>query len=215
MPKAPRHHSILREIRRTLGWNQEELGRRIGTAVGTINRIENGTLTISRRLALRLYWLTGVDWKDIVANRKGRPQTRYGPLDRTHLDRLVERARTLSDKEFDSLRDNAKYFFDIVLVAARIYAPHKLWAIDAAILCASEELLEEFHLEPGIEQANAEIAEETRKNRPPEKQKASEAIGEQFNQGLREINASASTPRAQPPKKPGRRPVSPGSGNGS
>ena len=49
--------------------------RLLGTSEAAINRIENGSLRISKKLALRVFWLTGVYYRDIL---KMQPLTRSG-----------------------------------------------------------------------------------------------------------------------------------------
>src|SRR6516164_6973499 len=148
MPRSPSHRSIVREIRKCLRWTQFELARRIGTTMTTINRIENGSLKISRKLAWRLCWASGVSYKDIVENKSGVPRNRYGNLNpETH--KLFEKgASEWTDEQLASLVDNAKYLAETLHRAARETEKNekKIWSLDAAIQLAFEEVAEEFGL---------------------------------------------------------------------
>jgi DNA-binding XRE family transcriptional regulator len=150
MPRKPTHRSIVRDIREECGWTQTALARRLGTTPITVNRIENGSLKISRRLALRLSWSTGVKYLDIMANAPGRPQTRHGVFSRDQLDEFDQKARNLTAKEFDSLIDNATYRATLILKAALADAPRKFWSLDAAIEASFDDLEKEFGLTASV-----------------------------------------------------------------
>jgi len=151
MPKAPTHPSIVREIRAIHGWNQQQLAKRIGVSAETIKRIEGGTLAPSRRVAIRLFWATGVHYEDILANKPGRPQTYRGPLEHSDLTRRDEAARNLTDAQFDTILDNAYYDDELTLEACREQAPERLDALEAARMLAHEDLRKEFGLERAVE----------------------------------------------------------------
>jgi transcriptional regulator with XRE-family HTH domain len=155
MARSPTHQHIIREIRLTLGWSQEDLSRRIGINAGTLNRIENGTLQVSKRVALRIFWATGVPWKDIVDNQPGRPRTRLGVLDKSHLQRLDDTARDLSDKDRDTMRNNHADVIDDLFNACLKDAPRKFWALDAAIMAALDEIKDEFALAGAVDEIHA------------------------------------------------------------
>jgi DNA-binding XRE family transcriptional regulator len=148
MPRSPSHYSIVREIRKRVGWTQAQLAERIGTSWISISRVENGSLKISRKLALRLTWETGVPYRDIMNNKVGPPQTqRDGELDLTKISNMDIHARRLTFEQIQkSLVDNATYRAELLYRAAHATAPRKIWSLDAAIMIAFEELAEEFGL---------------------------------------------------------------------
>jgi transcriptional regulator with XRE-family HTH domain len=155
MSKRPLHRSILREIRTALSWDQRTLSERIGVSLGTVKRLETGSLQMTSRIALRVFWATGVSYQDVLANKPGVPQTRFGPLDKNHLARLDERARRVTDKERDTIRDDHAYEIELLLKACLLKAPRKLWALDAAIMTALKALAIEFELVDALEQVRA------------------------------------------------------------
>jgi DNA-binding XRE family transcriptional regulator len=153
MPRKPTHRSIVRDIRVVLGLTQTALAKRLGTTTITINRIENGSLKISRRLALRLSWSTGVKYQDIVTNAPGRPQTWHGELRGDRLDELDQKARNLSAEQLGTIIDDVKYRAELILKAVLADAPRKLWSLDAAIQTAFDGLEEEFGLRRSVKRA--------------------------------------------------------------
>jgi hypothetical protein len=117
--------------------------------------VETASLQMTNRIALRVFWATGVDYQDVLANKAGVPQTRFGPLDKRHLIKLDERARQVTDKERDGIRDAHAYEIELVLRGCLATAPRKFWALDAAIMAALKELKIEFELAEAVEQIRA------------------------------------------------------------
>jgi transcriptional regulator with XRE-family HTH domain len=146
MPKKPSHRSIVRDIREILGLTQTALAKRLGTTMITINRIENGSLKISRRLALRLSWSTGVNYQDLLTNAPGRPQTWHGELSSDRLEQLDQKARNLSAEQLATMIDDVAYHAELMFKAVLANAPRKLWSLDAAIGAAFDQLEQEFGL---------------------------------------------------------------------
>jgi DNA-binding XRE family transcriptional regulator len=161
MPKVPTHPSIIREIRSVLGWDQKKLGKRIGISFETIRRVENGSLPPSRKLAIRLFWATGVSFEDILSNRPGRPRSwpLGEPLERDAPKRLEDRARALSETEVETMIDNVRYYGELTLLACKEIAPEKIWALDAAILLKFEELQAEFNLGSAIKRQKEKLSD--------------------------------------------------------
>jgi DNA-binding XRE family transcriptional regulator len=150
MPKKPSHRSIVRDIRKELGFTQAQLAARLGTSWVTINRIENDSLKISRKLALRLSTLTGVLMQDILTNAAGPLRPWYGDFSGGNLDRLDQMARSLGPRQLKTLIGNATYRAELILMAALENAPRQLWSLDAAIEAAFDELEEEFGLRESV-----------------------------------------------------------------
>src|SRR5262249_7964874 len=159
----PTHRSIVREIRLALGLSQDELAARMGTSAGTINKIENGAMTISRRLALRLSWLSGVPWKPIAVNHPGRPMTALGPLDRSHARRKTEQLRNLPETELEERIRYACYNLEVLLLACQSKAPQKFEALEAATMVGQQDWVEEFSLSAAVKMIEKEMVSGERK----------------------------------------------------
>src|SRR5258708_18067774 len=155
MPRSPSHYSIVREIRKRLKWTQAQLAERIGTTWISISRVENGSLKISRKLALKLSFETGVSYRDIMTNKGGVPQTQIGlekmDLDPSKISEMDARARELTFEEIQkTLVDNATFRAELLYRAAQAAAPRKIWPLNAAITLAFEELAKEFELTDAV-----------------------------------------------------------------
>lgn len=69
------HGSEVRYLRNTMGWSQEQLGRRLGVTVETISRWENARKPVGYQseLALRFLILVGDDVADQLSSGDGLP----------------------------------------------------------------------------------------------------------------------------------------------
>jgi transcriptional regulator with XRE-family HTH domain len=208
MPKKPSHQSILREIRHALNWTQLDLSSRLGLTLSAINRYENGTLRVGRTVALRLSWATGVPYQDILANRPGPPWTKSGPLSPEILQHLDEQARNRSDKDLEKQAENYQYRGELLLKAAREYAPRKLWTVDAAIEAAFDELEKEFELTDAVKEIRGQehdpnLVKWAEKNLP-----VPQEVRQEAQAGKRKVPARVTQPQqAGSAKTPAPRPL--------
>jgi transcriptional regulator with XRE-family HTH domain len=152
MPRPETHPSIIREIRRVKGWTQSYLAELIGTTLTTIARIENGTLPLSRKLALRICWKTQVFYRDLIENKGGWPQTRHGNLTKNDAS-LLPPGMTPEQVE-ENLVANATWRAECVYKALKKVpeGQNKIWAMDAAIMEAFELVEKEFGISEVIDE---------------------------------------------------------------
>jgi transcriptional regulator with XRE-family HTH domain len=148
MPRKPSHRSIVRDIREKMGLTQSNFADRLGTTFITISRIENGSLKISRKLALRISWSTGVVYRDIIKNVSGPLQTWDGSeLTRSRSWELEQKACKLSDKDLELTLASITKRVDLLLRKAIGSAPKKFYSLNAAIVDALASLEKEFGLD--------------------------------------------------------------------
>ena len=176
MPRKPSNRSIIREIRQVLGWTQLQLANRLGVTLSTLNRVENGSLKISRRLALRLCWATGVPYADIVSNKEGPPQTLRGPLSPETLVRMDQEVRELKPQDLKMLATNVAWLAESLFRAAFEDAPAKLWSLDAAIQAELAELETEFGLAGSVKRIRQSDLEAANEALGKDSEKASSAV---------------------------------------
>jgi len=153
MSRSPTHRSILREIRNILGWTQTTLAERIGTTPITVNRIENHSLKISKRLAWRICWTTGVYQQDILNNKPGQPQTPSGPLTKDSLGRMEEISQNMTEEQQRYLVEFATEHVAFLVKACFNDSPRKLWSLQSAVKSAVEEIAEDFGLTKAFKKA--------------------------------------------------------------
>jgi transcriptional regulator with XRE-family HTH domain len=163
MPRPPTFQSVVRNLRERFKLSQPALASRLGVSAMTIRKIENGSLAISRKFALRLSWATGTKFEDIMANKLD-AVSRLAGVTVEDLRMHDEHARNTTDEELDVFVRNVAYQAEQTFRAVRDYAPRKFYAIDAAIRTAIDAVNEEFEVESFIEKVKAEMAEEFAKN---------------------------------------------------
>src|SRR5262245_12587397 len=61
MPRPVRVRSAIRDLRAVIGKTQREFALSIGISPIALNRIENGTLALSRRVARKIVYETAID----------------------------------------------------------------------------------------------------------------------------------------------------------
>jgi hypothetical protein len=123
--------------------------------MSAVNRIENGSLKLSRKLGLRICWSTGVHYRDLMANTPGVPQTRNGDLTKESFEAMAQAVAAIDDVDqvLQSLILNAATRADLLYQALN-QAPcgrTKMWAMDAAIMEAFEFIEKEFGLSKRVD----------------------------------------------------------------
>jgi transcriptional regulator with XRE-family HTH domain len=146
MSRPPTHYSIVREIRKILGWTQPTLANRIGMTAVTIARIESGSLKASHKAALRIAVTTGVRYPDILANKRGVPQTLFGDLQPDGAKDSEEHSRNMTPEQVDLLiYGGAQQISHLIKdCLADVRTARKVWALMPAIEVALDELRKEF-----------------------------------------------------------------------
>lgn len=83
MPLQPKEIRPIRLIRKTLGLNQAEMGKLLGIARPTVERLENGTLAMPHRIVEQYHRQTGCDIVDgePASTIAGEPFTREAFLE--------------------------------------------------------------------------------------------------------------------------------------
>ena len=69
MPKKPTFHHPLRDIRAVTGLNQKQFGQLVGVSGDTIQSIENGRLSMSKNLAIKIRRQTGCSFERITDDK--------------------------------------------------------------------------------------------------------------------------------------------------
>jgi transcriptional regulator with XRE-family HTH domain len=66
MARPPKFIHPLRRLRSVIGLSQKAFAEFIGVPSPTIEATENGRLPMSKRLAKRIYWATGIKYSELV-----------------------------------------------------------------------------------------------------------------------------------------------------
>jgi transcriptional regulator with XRE-family HTH domain len=78
MPRKPKFNHPLRVCRQAAGMTQPQLAVGVGCSKVTIQKIENGDLALSPKLAWRLEHAIGANGSELVKGKKGKALDRFG-----------------------------------------------------------------------------------------------------------------------------------------
>lgn len=148
MPRPPTYRHPLREIRTQTDYNsQPRFAELVGVSAATIQAIENGKLTLSRRLAMRIRTATGADHRELMKGAKGRPITVYGKrYTKEFFDRWILR-RDRGGTGGGGYAEQSKFWADVLLGAASQKRGAEARAVHFAIAEALDEIAAECDLE--------------------------------------------------------------------
>lgn len=128
---------------------QNEFATLVGCSGITIQRIENGTLPLSRSLANRILQATGASPRSLLNNKtaldlKGRPYTKefYDIFTNPPLD---------PEANFAHYADTASVWTTVLLAAAHRSPRRKLTAVFVALADSLQELADDFDLKDHIQ----------------------------------------------------------------
>lgn len=147
MAKKETYSHIVREIRRVLGWSQEYLAQQLNCAMITVNKIENGSLAISKRLALRIEGLTDVPFEHILANRRGKPRNRIGELlQKNDPQKSLYAVQSLDGDQLESFVESHVFQVKLLVETCWECNPEKFSSLNVVLRDAIQTIGEEFGL---------------------------------------------------------------------
>ncbi|MBM3877033.1 MAG: helix-turn-helix transcriptional regulator [Verrucomicrobia bacterium] len=151
MPKPPKIIHPVRQVRKCLGHTQASFAKLVGCSAIAIQRIENGSLKLSPKLAHAIAEATKADPKILL---KGPGTTAldamgqcYSKESFQHLDGVVP----MTDKELQHYLNSLIGFLELLLIASHRAGKVKTHAVNAAVQNAFQKIADDFNLLPGIE----------------------------------------------------------------
>ena len=152
MPRKPTHRHVLRDLRTVLGMTQSKFADMLGVSLITVNRIENGSLNISRKIAVHVHVATGVRAAELMKGKTGKllyegggeyTSASFDHWKRKALNAGVGQAR-------DSAKNHA-WWMEVLYRAAARGRANKLAPVVQTIGLAIDEAARTFKLQAEVE----------------------------------------------------------------
>jgi|SRR6516164_2860476 len=165
MPRKPSYPHVLRTARIIHELTQQQLAKRVGVAVITLQKIESGQIKLSKRLANRLSIATGVDPAQLIENFE--PEKPYLnvisfrsptppriPLKNSRALQLIKENKPSKDSmetELRLIQDSLRQMLEASIPKG------SYWVLLHAISWALSDLREEFKLPPKVQAARKRV----------------------------------------------------------
>ncbi|MCX6904154.1 MAG: helix-turn-helix transcriptional regulator, partial [Verrucomicrobia bacterium] len=139
MPRKPRFIHPLRQLRACLGLTQTAFARLIGCSAPAIQRIENGTMPMSHRIAQNILQATGANPTELRAGRKGKALDIFGnPYTKEYYDFYNSQVPCSDETGQEYLCHLSRWIRLLLLASIRVGGPRT-----HALFFTLQELLEE------------------------------------------------------------------------
>jgi DNA-binding XRE family transcriptional regulator len=150
MPRKPRFIHPVRQVRTCLGHSQETFAKLIGCSPVAVERIENGTLKLSQKLAISILEATGADPVSLLAGPDsnaldfgGRPFTKEAHA-------FYKNALPCDHTEASTLLITVFHQLQLLFVASHRGGKYKTYVLNRAIQNALYKLADDFALNDSI-----------------------------------------------------------------
>ncbi len=151
MPKKPKINHPVRQVRTALGHTQPSFSKLVGCSAITIQRIENGSLKLSPRLAHSISEATNAD-PDSLMGGSGAPARGWdgNPYSKESFQ-FVAKILPMTDKELRYYLTTLVRQLELMLNSANRPGTLKGYAVNAAVQDAFLKIARDYALVPGIE----------------------------------------------------------------
>jgi transcriptional regulator with XRE-family HTH domain len=150
MPRKPQFLHPLRVIRTCLGHTQPSFARLLGCSPITIQRIENGSLAISRKMAYTIMEATGADPVHLRTEPRGEAIDMMGqPYSKQSYD-ACNKILPLTDSEILFLVKKIVSYAELMLIASQPGAKYRTRAVFAEIVESFQKAADDFDLKTKI-----------------------------------------------------------------
>jgi DNA-binding XRE family transcriptional regulator len=150
MPRKPRFIHPVRQVRTCLGHTQPSFAKLIGCKAITVQRIENGKLKLSAKLANSILEATGADPVSLRAGLEAKAMDMMGNEYSKEALTILENILPFTDKELRYYLHKLIQYLELLLIASNRRGKFKAYAMNGAIQESFQKLAEDFDLEKAI-----------------------------------------------------------------
>jgi DNA-binding XRE family transcriptional regulator len=151
MPRKPRFIHPVRQVRTCLGYSQPAFAKLVGCSAIAIQRIENGTLQLSPKLAHAIMENTAADPSSLRAGKDATAKDMIGePYSKKSLA-LLKGVLPFTDKQFGHYLHALIRYLELLLISSNRGSKFKVYGVNAAIQGAFLKIAQDFNLEESID----------------------------------------------------------------
>jgi transcriptional regulator with XRE-family HTH domain len=150
MPRKPRFIHPVRQVRTCLGLSQPAFAKLIGCSPGAVERIENGTLKLSQKLAISILEATGADPISLLAGPDAKAVDVRGSEYTKEAYALYKTILPCDEREMRFLLLKIFNQLQLLFVASHRGGKFKTYVLNSALQTALVNLADDFGLEKSI-----------------------------------------------------------------
>jgi transcriptional regulator with XRE-family HTH domain len=150
MPRKPRFIHPVRQVRTCLGHSQPSFAKLIGCSAAAVQRIENGKLPLSSKLANSILEATGADPVSLLAGRDAKAMDMMGREFSKDSYNFYRTVLPCDDKEWMTLLMAIFHQLQLLFVVSNRGGKFKTYAVNAALQTALAKLADDFNLTKSI-----------------------------------------------------------------
>jgi transcriptional regulator with XRE-family HTH domain len=150
MPKNPKFIHPVRQVRTCLGRSQAAFAKMLGCSTIAIQRIENGSLTLSAKLANAMMEATGADPVSLRSGPTGRALDMFGSEYSKKAYDFYHSALPCDEEEFRYLALHLSHYIQLMLIASNRANHLKMRAVFGEIQESFAKTAEDFRITDSI-----------------------------------------------------------------
>jgi transcriptional regulator with XRE-family HTH domain len=150
MPLKPRFIHPVRHVRTCLGYTQPAFAKLVGCSTIAIQRVENGSLALSPKLAAVISEATGADPETLRRHEGSKPLDMAGNEYSRQSHELLKNVLPFTDDELRLYLGKLINYFELLLISANRANQFRAYAVNSAIQQAATKIAEDFGLLQGI-----------------------------------------------------------------
>lgn len=149
MPRKPTEKHPIRDLRNIIGKTQRGFAKTLGIYPGTLKRIENNSLKLSRKIAIRIQGETGINVEKLLGGKL------RDELERKYTMEFYKKWKDLHFKQSEKIaKERAAalaWWIEILLRASVVGSKRRLWQVVATLVQTIDECCSDFDLRGPVE----------------------------------------------------------------
>ena len=150
MPRKPRFVHPVRQVRTCLGHSQPAFAKLVGCSAVAVQRIENGTLQLSAKLANAILEATGADPVSLLAGKDAKALDMSGKEYTKEAYQFYKSVLPCDEKESQTLLMAVFRQFQLLFYASNLGGKYRTYAVNGALQSALAKLADDFNLKQSI-----------------------------------------------------------------
>lgn len=151
MPRKPKIDHPVRQVRTVLGHTQPSFSKLVGCSAITIQRIENGSMKLSTRLAHSISEATNADPDSLMEGSEAKARGRDGKPYSKESFKFTAEILPMTDKERLHHLVTLVRYLELMLISSNRPGTLKGYAVNAAVQDAFLKIAHDYDLIPGID----------------------------------------------------------------